>query len=72
MSTMSKGAPRGRGSSSPARDIDKVAAKIEQNALIVSLKKQVMDLRKKNEDQAKEMDDLRKSTKVCVYNELDA
>ena len=37
----------------------------------MSLKKQVIELRKKNEGVEAEMADLKRSTKVCVYNELD-
>ena len=37
----------------------------------MSLKKQVNELRKKDEEMQKEVEDLNKTTKVCVYNELD-
>ena len=37
----------------------------------MSLKKQVVDLVKKNEKQENEIANLKKSTKVCVFNELD-
>ena len=37
----------------------------------MSLKKQIADQRKKNEEQEQEIEDLKKSTKVCVFNELD-
>jgi len=37
----------------------------------MSLKKQVNELRKKDEEMQQEVEDLKKTTKVCVYNELD-
>ncbi len=46
--------------------------KFEQSATAMSLKKQIAELRKQNDWQAQEIDELKKSTKVCVYNELDA
>ncbi len=46
--------------------------KFEQSATAMSLKKQIAELRKKNDCQVQEIDELKKSTKVCVYNELDA
>ncbi len=45
--------------------------KFEQSSLVMSLKKQVVDLVKKNEKQEHEIANLKKSTKVCVFNELD-
>ena len=44
---------------------------MEQSSIVMSLKKQVNELRKKNETVEGEMADLKRSTKVCVYNELD-
>ena len=46
-------------------------AKLEKSALVLSLKKQVNELRKQYEKRLEEIADLQKSTKVCVYNELD-
>ena len=47
-------------------------AKLEKSALVLSLKKQVNELRKQSEKRQEEVIDLQRSTKVCVYNELDA
>ena len=60
-------------SGSPKRSTfkDPKMGKLEQNSLVLSLKKQVNELRKKNQDSLQEISDLKKSTKVCVYNELD-
>ncbi len=60
-------------STSPKRQAfkDPIASKLEQNALVLSLKKQVTELRKQNEESKQEINDLKQSTKVCVYNELD-
>lgn len=38
---------------------------------MITLKKQVTEQKNKNEKLLKEIDDLNKSTKVCVFNELD-
>ena len=46
-------------------------AKLEKSALVLGLKKQVNELRKQYEKRLEEIADLQKSTKVCVYNELD-
>ena len=50
---------------------DRFSLKFEQSNLVMSLKKQIADQRKKNEEQEQEIEDLKKSTKVCVFNELD-
>jgi len=50
---------------------DRFTLKFEQSNLVMSLKKQIADQRKKNEEQEQEIEDLKKSTKVCVFNELD-
>lgn len=44
----------------------------EQSVTAMSLKKQIAELRRQNDWQVQEIDELKKSTKVCVYNELEA
>ena len=51
--------------------MDANMAKLEKSGLVLSLKKQVNELRKESEKSQQEIADLQKSTKVCVYNELD-
>ena len=45
---------------------------VYDSVMIQSLKKQVRELREENEQLKQDQDELKKSTKVCVYNELDA
>ena len=56
---------------SPPGAKDPNMAKLEKSALVLSLKKLVNELRKQYEKRLEEIADLQKSTKVCVYNELD-
>ena len=58
-------------SPSGSKQIDPNIAKLEKSGLVFSLKKQVNELRKENEKSQQEISDLQKTTKVCVYNELD-
>ena len=46
--------------------------RMTDTAVIVSLKQQLMQARKENKQLQEEMDEMRKSAKVCVFNELDA
>ena len=48
------------------------AEKVDQYPLVANLKGKVAELTKKNENLEKQVNDMKMSTKVCVYNELDA
>ena len=57
--------------SSGTQNKDAATIKLEQSALLMSFKKQVAELRKQKEEADIEIEDLKRSTKVCVFNELD-
>ena len=49
-----------------------IGAKLEQGILVVSLRKEIRQLKNRSKKAENEVRDLKRSTKVCVFNELDA